>query len=297
MTSMTQSRRVPSPAKVNLCLLIRGKRPDGYHLLESLVAPITLYDELNIEFTPTDGTTSIEVVSDNTAAPGGTANLAHKAAKAIIEATARQANVRITLHKEIPVGSGLGGGSGNAATVLRTINEFLGTPLTRAELMDLGLKLGADVPLFINGSPAIMEGIGEKLTPVQLPKPLDLVICSDGNPLATKDVFGRLDLSLTSGNRPSNILRFVGGDAPLAELLHNDLEAPAAELHPDLLVLKDRLQKAGAIGSLMTGSGSAVFGVCANHEIAEKIAAAMVRDGYWARPVKTCGEDLAIDGR
>jgi 4-diphosphocytidyl-2-C-methyl-D-erythritol kinase len=124
------------------------------------------------------------------------------------------------------------------------------------------------------------------------------VLCSDGALLSTKDVYSRVDLSLTSGNRPSYIYPFLAGRASLSELLYNDLEAAAAVLHPDVLVIKSRLREAGALEACMTGSGSAVFGVCADWTSAERIARRMREIGYWAEAVRTCDDTREpVDGR
>jgi 4-diphosphocytidyl-2-C-methyl-D-erythritol kinase len=280
------TREFKCPAKINLCLLVRGRRDDGYHLLESLVAPISLYDDVRVDFEEV-GETRIDITSNSSAAPADSSNLAYKAASLVLRELDHTAHVRIALRKNIPVGSGLGGGSSNAAGVLHSLNTMLGNPLGIDQLLALGLKLGADVPLFIRGGTSIMEGIGEKLTAVRLPETMHLVLCSDGVSISTKDVFRQVDITLTSGNRPSNIRRFVSGEAALSELLHNDLELPAAKIHPSVLQTKKRLLDLGAMGALMTGSGSAIFGVFENCPAAESAAVVMQRNGYWAEAVHT----------
>ena len=148
---------VQAPAKVNLCLRLCGKRADGYHLIDSLMVPISLCDELRLTVRrPQQGAVrpSVSVEADSAQIPAGADNLAHRAAAAFVKATQQSIAVDIQIRKRIPVGSGLGGGSSDAAAVLLTLNRLLGYPLQPAQLANVGAGIGADVPFFVYGRPA-----------------------------------------------------------------------------------------------------------------------------------------------
>jgi 4-diphosphocytidyl-2-C-methyl-D-erythritol kinase len=285
---MCEEARLLAPAKVNLYLRILGRRPDGYHLLDSLMVPISLFDEIvvRVERCSSARDAGIRVTSDSPAAPSGPGNLAHRAAALVLAHTGRGAAVDIRIHKHIPVGSGLGGGSSDAAAVLLALNRLLGHPLGTAELARLGSRLGADVPFFVHGSPSQVRGIGEEVSPVKLPGLPTLVVCWDQYSLATKLVYARVALSLTSSAVVSSIADFVSGGKLTPELLINDLEGPAAQIHPGVLALKSRLIEEGAIGALMTGSGAAVFGMWPDAESASGAAMRLRQSGLWAESVE-----------
>ncbi len=284
---MTLVERLLAPAKVNLYLRVVGRRSDGYHLLDSLVVPISLFDKLEVAVDPhAPGTEeSIHVVSDSAAAPGGPSNLAYRAAALFLARSGRAASVRIALGKHIPVGAGLGGGSSDAAAVLLALNRLFNAPYDRNVLAQIGGEIGADVPFFVHGTPARVGGIGDQVSTVALPQVRALVVCWDRYALSTKDVYSRVDLSLTSPSRPSNIPAFVSGRKLSAELLVNDLETAAAQIHPAVLALKSRLTQDGAIGTLMTGSGAAVFGIWPDMISAQGAAKRLQQCGLWAEAV------------
>jgi 4-diphosphocytidyl-2-C-methyl-D-erythritol kinase len=285
---------VRAPAKVNLYLRVRGRRDDGYHLIDTLMVPISLYDELRIAVRPltqmTAPSSPITLWTDSSHLPSGRNNLAYRAALAFTTAIQQAMAVDIQIHKHIPIGSGLGGGSSDAAAVLLTLNRLLGHPLPIRQLVDAGARIGADVPFFIYGRPARVGGVGEQVAPTALGTRLDLVVCSDGHPLSTALVYSQLramPLSLTSGCAASNIAPFVEGRKHLTDLLVNDLEEPAVRIHPELLSLKAKVMEAGAQAALMSGSGSAIFGVWNDAQSAADGAAKLQRLGLWAQAVQT----------
>jgi 4-diphosphocytidyl-2-C-methyl-D-erythritol kinase len=286
--SMRDETCLLAPAKINLYLRILGRRTDGYHLLDSLMVPISLFDEIVVRARRRSSArdAEIRVTSDSETAPGGPRNLAHRAAALFLTHASRTAAVDIHIRKHIPVGSGLGGGSSDAAAVLLALNWLLGRPFDTAELARLGSQLGADVPFFVYGSPAHVRGIGEQVLPVTLPALRSLVVCWDHYSLATKLVYASAALSLTSSAVVSNIPHFVSGGKPGPELLVNDLERPAAQIHPEVLALKSRLIEEGAIGALMTGSGAAVFGMWPDTESASGAALRLRQSGLWAESVE-----------
>jgi 4-diphosphocytidyl-2-C-methyl-D-erythritol kinase len=291
---------VLAPGKINIYLRVLGRRDDGYHLLDSLVLPISLCDELTIQLSRSARTSvpkpAIMVTSDSVAAPGGPANIAYRAAELFLETVARSLEVRVDIRKRIPVGSGLGGGSSDAAAVLLTLNRALGKPYTTAQLTGLGARIGADVPFFLYGRPARVGGVGEQIIPLEGWATLSLVVCSDGSELSTKSVYSKVVPSLTTQPPDSNIAPLVIDRESITELLVNDLESAAAQIHPEVLSLKARLLEEGARGALMTGSGSAVFGVFIDVEQAQRAAASLRTQGLWAQAVHTLDTSPVVIG-
>ena len=287
-----------APAKINLFLRILGRRADGYHLLDSLMLPISLYDHVLVRLAPSHQSKTCEpvvtVVSDSAEVPNGPLNLAHRAAVLLLTSVGVCTSVDISIRKRIPVGSGMGGGSSDAAAVLLALNRLLGSPHGPDELAALGAQLGADVAFFVHGRPACIGGIGERVTPVRLRDALPLVVCWDGTPLATKRVYSLVDLSLTTGKAATSIEPLIGGRALVSNMLVNDLEAAAVKIHPEVLSLKVRLVEQGALGALMTGSGSAVFGIWPDHERARSAAVRLRQFGLWAEAVCTLEQSPAV---
>jgi 4-diphosphocytidyl-2-C-methyl-D-erythritol kinase len=284
---------VRAPAKINLMLRIVGRRRDGYHLLDSLMLPVSLYDDIMVTARFGDGA-SIEVASDSESAPGGPANLAHGAALAFLNRIGSAGGADVQLRKRIPVGSGLGGGSSDAAAVLLALNRLFGCPLAVDELARMGLEIGADVPFFIHGCPARVGGIGEQVAPIDFPRSLPLVLCWDHHSLSTREVYARAGVSLTSAAALSNIIRSASGKEPSWGALVNDLEPAAAQIHPEVLTLKEKLIARGALGALMTGSGGAVFGVWPDAQSARRVALQLRRQGLWAESVQTLALSPAV---
>lgn len=263
---MIKSLNLLSPAKINLRLDVLGKREDGYHEIESIMTLISLYDDISIHIDDGEG---VEVISTGSA-PSGEGNIAYKAALAILAHYPGKVRVKITINKNIPVAAGLGGGSGNAATVLMGLNRMLDMGLSKDELMKIGVSLGADVPFFIFERPGIARGIGERLQEIELPK-LWFVLVNPNIPVSTADVFRGLNLKIGltkkgfSINMP-NSLNCIEG---VASLLHNDLEKVAFSLQPEISAVKNAVISAGALKTLMSGSGATVFGIFRDRNAAE----------------------------
>lgn len=292
--------RILAPAKVNLFLRILGRRPDGYHLLESLIVPVSFYDEILVQLQDSDdsapGSARIIVTTDSDEAPGGPSNLAARAAALFMEATGRVRDTRIGIHKRIPVGSGLGGGSSDAAAVLLALNRMLGSPLKLTELSGLGARIGADLPFFIHGRPAMVAQTGEEVTGLDSFRRLFLVISWDGRGLSTQAVYSKVGVSLTMPESPITNHRFAGEPLPVDGLYRNDLEFAAEQVRPGILKMKRMLLDLGAQSALMTGSGSAFFGVCADLRAASRIAGRLREHGYWAAAVQTLAMSPAVVG-
>lgn len=239
---------VPAPAKLNLFLHVVGRRPDGYHLLQSVFMLIDWCDTLHFERTP-DGSIAREDLGGATLPAE---DLCVKAARALREAGGTAFGARIGLHKRIPSQAGLGGGSSDAASCLLALNRLwdLGLPLARLEA--IGLKLGADVPFFLRGRNAWVEGIGERITPVDLP-PGRFLVAKPPAGVETPAVFAHPGLKRDTD--PATIAGFAANPYGFGR---NDLQPVAGHLCPDVTQALQWLGSQGLQGR-MSGSGSAVF--------------------------------------
>ena len=257
-----------APAKVNLFLKILSKRPDGYHNLISLVDLLSIYDLLHFETIPED---TIQVEDDKGILPSGEANTVYKAAKLLKETYKVPGGVRIFVEKIIPIGSGMGGPSSDAAATLKALVEMWKLKVPETELARLGASIGADVPLFLHGGPCIMEGIGDIITPVTLLSLWYVVVYPD-TAISTKEVYGRLRIVLTKEENDYKFMGIFKSIGDIADNLENDLEQIGIEMCPTIKTIKEKLVEAGAVGSMMSGSGSSVFGIFKNGRDARKAA-------------------------
>jgi len=254
--------KILSPAKINLFLQVTGKRPDGYHELFSLMCCVSLCDTIRLGF----GTEKIEIESSHPQIPLDETNLAYKAADLFLKTLGAKEGVKITIEKSIPVAAGLGGGSSNAASVLRGLNHHFDFPFSRDQLRSLGLSLGADVPFLLFQKPALASGIGEKLEAYPGPLPNRVAIVHPGFGVSTAEVFQNLNLRLTKCKKkitkPS--LKKIGYTVSLH--LCNDLEAVTVSKYPEIKLVKEQLIQQGALGALMSGSGPTVFGLFSDQQ-------------------------------
>ena len=255
-----------SPAKVNLFLKVLSKRPDGYHNILSIVDPISLHDLIHIEELDDD---IIMVKDDKGLLPDGEQNTLYRAAKLLKETYSIRKGVHIYVEKKIPIGSGLGGPSSNAATALRALSKIWRLSISDGELIGLGRSIGADVPLFLYGKPCIMEGIGDIITPIELPH-LWYLVAYPGVILQTKEVYRRLKIVLTNKENDIKLRGNFKNIGDVADSLENDLEQVGITMCPKIKTIKDRLREAGAFGSLMSGSGSSVFGIFKSEKDAQR---------------------------
>ncbi|MBI5236779.1 MAG: 4-(cytidine 5'-diphospho)-2-C-methyl-D-erythritol kinase [Deltaproteobacteria bacterium] len=272
-----------SPAKVNLFLRVFNKRPDGYHEISSLMQPISLYDEISIVVKDGEG---VSISCADSRVPDDSTNLAAMAAQAILDATGVRKRIVIAIRKHIPVGAGLGGGSSNAAAVLMALNGMLEAGFDDAALMNMGAKLGSDVPFFILKSAAIARGRGEELEKVE-PPDYRYILINPGFEVSTAWAYRNFDL--TNAKEDNTLLYskkpFDGlDDAAVRGLLVNDLESITIKRYPEIARLKERLLEAGAIGALMSGSGPTVFGVFRDRQDAlgayERIRGSIARECF-----------------
>jgi 4-diphosphocytidyl-2-C-methyl-D-erythritol kinase len=274
----TQQLTLLAPAKINLTLKVIGRRPDGYHELDSWMHKITLFDEIRLEKTQASGLT---LSCPDSNLPEDKSNLVCQAAIAFYNLSAEPPALHITLKKNIPVAAGLGGGSSDCATVLLGLNQMFGYPLSAELLLEEGKQLGADVPFFVKDFvSARAQGIGERLTPVAPLPACTILLVNPGIAISTGWVFSRLqgeipllanystDSQKTSGidnyalTREPKTYNLGRASAERSGLkLFNDLEEVTLSYYPEIALIKQLLQKHDAIDTLMSGSGSTVFGL------------------------------------
>ncbi len=281
-----------APAKVNLFLQVTGKRPDGYHELLSLMCPVAIMDRIGLAL---DGE-GITIGCSDPGIPCDSRNLAHRAARRFFDAMGRKPAVSISIEKRIPAGAGLGGGSSDAAAVLRGLNELFGYPLDLPALMEMGLKLGADVPFFMLGQPAVARGIGEHLTPYEGLPPLWFLVIFPGVLVSTAQVYQRHNLRLTNCEKKSKSFSFDKQDFDFRRHLCNDLQPTAEALCPDIARAVACLVQAGGQSVLMSGSGSAVFAAFDNLDAARKVDARVTAETSWRRFLVGCAPQRAPAG-
>jgi 4-diphosphocytidyl-2-C-methyl-D-erythritol kinase len=252
---MAGSLHLESPAKVNLRLEILKKREDGYHELRTIFQKISLHDTLHFSLKKER---EVSIAADHPKLPVGKNNLVYKAAQSMLKASGYKGGVHIEIEKRIPLGAGLGGGSSNAATTLRALNQLLEMGLPKKELMGMGLEIGADVPFFFLKSAAIGSGIGERLKNVELPDLWYVLIYPDFE-VSTRWAYQ--NFVLTNQQFHINLHKFLKTPDGISRILLNDLEAVVSKKYPQIGLMKKTLFSAGALGALMTGSGPTVFGL------------------------------------
>jgi len=256
---------IDSPAKINLYLAVTGKRPDGYHNIDTLMCCIDLHDSIRLSFDEP----RISLHCGHPDVPKDASNLAWRAAKIFLDTIGITSGIHIEIEKRIPMGAGLGGGSSNAGAVLNALNTHYGAPLSQTELMAMGKTIGADVPFFISGKPAIATGIGDILTPCPPLDPFPVVLIYPSVAVSTALVYKNLNLRLTKTKKINTDFLFKQNRGRHAlPFLFNDLEPVASVICPDIHEAKAALRRHHAETALMTGSGSAVFGLFKNDALA-----------------------------
>lgn len=285
--------QVEAHAKLNLFLYVTGKRADGYHELSMLMARIALCDRMAFTF----GKREITVSCSHPLVPEDASNLAFKAAdlfyrrfetldpntiskkpfasenrpKQLLE---KNRKVHIHIDKQIPVGGGLGGGSSNAAAVLTTLNRCFDFPFSDKKLMEMALIVGADVPFFIKGETAVVQGIGERLRPCpSLLLPKSVLLFHPGFSVSTMEVFKNVDLGLTKSAKfnINSLLKTVDDGSVWTDMMHNDLEMVACQCYPELKAFRDQLCDLLPEKVMMTGSGSTFYSIFSDRRRAEII--------------------------
>ena len=260
-----------SRAKINLSIDVIGKREDGYHIVEMIMQTIDLYDDIKLKELEED---NLIIKSECSYIPLNEDNIVYKAAKLIKEKMDIKKGIEIFIKKNIPVAAGMAGGSSNAAAVLVGLNELWKLGLSKDELRDLGLKLGADVPFCIEGGTALAEGIGEKLTYIKgINKDVNILVCKPDIFVSTKEVYQSLDIKNIE-KRPDNKLlieKLKNDDiVSVSNNMVNVLEEVTSKKYSDIKVIENIIAKNGAMGTMMSGSGPTVFGFFDNEEKAKR---------------------------
>ena len=264
-------------AKVNVFLRVLSSREDGYHDLESLVVPISLADRVTVRQADR---LHVEVRGAPALAgevPAGGLNLALVAALALGDACPEAGGALVEIDKRIPVAAGLGGGSADAAATLLALNELWGCDLDPATLADIGERIGSDVPAMLADAPVLMFGRGERLAPAEVAG-FWWVVVTLGFGVRSPDAYRWWDEDRgPTGPDPEPLLQAAAaGDAEaLGAMLFNDLEAPVVARHPRIGQAKERLLAAGALGAVMSGSGSSVVGLARDRDHAEELASGL----------------------
>ncbi len=249
--------RVRSPSKINLFLRVLGKRPDGYHEIETLFQEIDIADEIVMK--QTDRGTSIRVIGVPELQTSD--NIVYKALNWLETLSGRRFDVEIELRKKIPVAAGLGGGSSNAAATILGIKSLFDLDwLDLDAIIPLTAAIGADVPFFFHGGAAIGEGIGEKLTSIFIEQSDRILLVNPGFPVSTARIFREMSKTLTGEMRPGILQRLYKESRDPRSFLYNDLQTVAERLHPAISSVVDALRGVGIENPLMSGSGPTVFG-------------------------------------
>lgn len=272
-------------AKVNFSLEVLGKREDGYHDIRTVIQTISLYDQLIAIRGGGEG-----FVCDDPDLSGGD-NLVMRARRALGDRFATEP-VSLTLHKNIPYQSGMGGGSADCGAALTGLRQLLRLPISDRELFAIGKTLGADVPACMAGGAVLAQGIGERLTRLDWGGAIHLVVMKPAVSFSTAQMYRLMDSRAPAPARDLALLlaALAKGDAAgVAASLHNDFEQVASPREP-VERAKAALVEAGALGALMTGSGSAVFGVFAGQGAALAAADRLLLAGWQAFPCCTLGE-------
>lgn len=293
MSPLLKTLEKASPCKVNLLLNILGKRPDGFHELETVLHPVRIFDQLSFQ----RGGAGIRLTCAQPGLPTDSRNLVYRAAALFFDAAKINEGVSIRLAKQIPLAAGLGGGSGNAAITLLSLNELFGHPLAQADLERLAASLGSDIPFFLQDKPALGAGRGEKVQPLDWFAALRsaaFLLVHPGFGIATAWAYKELSRFPTALNgrpgRAQQLIALLQGETlqSAGAQLYNSLEAPALEKYPLLWLFQEFLRGHGVAGTLMSGSGSTVFALVQSLSAAEELAEQFkTRFGstYWIRSV------------
>jgi 4-diphosphocytidyl-2-C-methyl-D-erythritol kinase len=247
-------------AKVNLTLDVVGRRPDGYHLLESVMQSVSLADTITLKRRP-QGTI---IRSDHPELPLDEHNTCWRAFTAFAGFTGLEGGVEIYIHKRIPLAAGLGGASADAAAVLHGLHRIYGAKLSLAQLQEIGLQVGADVPFCLQGGTCLVQGIGERVQALAAFPRASLVLVKPGAAVSTAEVYRRLQPAFHGTRFTAELRQLLQQGRGLPELaggLGNVLETVTEALVPEVVLWKERLLAQGAHGALMSGSGPSVVGI------------------------------------
>ena len=246
-----------SHAKVNIGLRVLDQREDGYHNIHTIFQELAFHDTVTIYKTDDD----YELSSNDENFPTDSSNTCSKAYVAVKVHYPDVAGIKIHVKKEIPQGSGLGGGSSNGATILKGMNELYNLGLSNDELTELSLQVGADVPFFIHGGTQLGEGIGEQLTQLDIEFPQSILVIIPRMHISTKWAYSRLRKKLETGGKAPNFAGLIEGSEIPFQFFENDFEKIVFSTYPEIGLIKDQLLANKARFASLSGSGSAVFGL------------------------------------
>ncbi|MGN0607888.1 MAG: 4-(cytidine 5'-diphospho)-2-C-methyl-D-erythritol kinase [Oscillospiraceae bacterium] len=282
---MNTQAEVLAPAKINLALHITGKRPDGFHTLKTVMQSVSLCDIVTVE--KTDGEKGIEISCTDKSIPTDGRNIVFKAAEAFFNRTnIPNRGIKIHIEKHIPSEAGLGGGSSDGAAVFAALNRLYGEPLTEEELCSLSAGVGADIPFCIKGGTTLCEGIGEILTPIKPLPDCHIVIGKGEKGVSTKEAYNAIDRLPESTGCGFDTALFEGSIEEIAGSCFNVFEQVSG--NDEISSIKEAMLACGALCSVMSGSGSAVFGIFTDEERAEKCAIELGGKGFYSalcRPI------------
>lgn len=282
MTGLT----LAAPAKINLCLSVLGRCPDGYHDVDMLMQAVGLFDDVTVQ----RADTGVSVTCIAAGVPEGEGNIAWRAARLMLDRAEERTGLAVSIVKRIPVAAGLGGGSSDAAAVLVGCNRLLGLGWGREELARAGATLGMDVPFFLYGPTARARGRGEVLERLRPPARFWVLLANPGFETSTAWVYKNLNFGLTKRVDCTNIPSLPAGK--IAEMLHNDLETVTAAAHPEIGEMERALLAEGALGARMSGSGPTVFGVFDTADACRRAAQALAPRGWRLFPAETLTSPL-----
>ena len=268
----SKSHRVLAPAKINIRLEILSKREDGYHEIRTIMCGVGLYDVVFLS----KGEAGIKTTSNSSQIPLDSNNLANKAAYSFINKAKIFGGLDIHLEKHIPVAAGLGGGSSDAAAVMKGLNELYALEYSQPELIRLGAEIGADVPFFFSAGPVLATGKGEKLSSVDLSPPFLVLLVTPRLTVSTAWAYSRF--KGRSGDKLIDFAKKIDLLKVGQEIFYNDLESVVIPAYPEIAAIKEILIKLGSWGSLMSGSGPTVFGVFFDETAAKRAEKKLLKD-------------------
>lgn len=263
---------VEAHAKINLTLDVIGKRPDGYHDVCMVMQSIGMHDVVTVSVGTGSGEIALDIIGSDL--PLDNRNLAYRAAELFLKETGTVCDgISITIEKNIPVAAGLAGGSTNAAAVLVLLDQLYNTRLSMEKRMEIGCRLGADVPFCIAGGTMLAEGIGERLTKLPDAPQVHVVLCKPPFAVSTPAIYHAIDCAEIAV-RPDTTAMLqaigAGGAGEISRYLCNVMQPVTAEMHPEITQICEQMQRNGALGAIMSGSGPSVFGLFDNQDKAEQ---------------------------
>ncbi len=269
--------RLKSYAKINLGLEVSGRRPDGYHELVSVMQSVSLHDVLTIS-------NSVDITVDGDVPRNGPEpDLVCRAANLLKEVVGGAQGAHLTLRKSIPIGAGLGGGSSNAACALLGLNQLWGAKLSVEELAPLAAELGSDVPFFLRGGTAFAKGKGDQTSTLPDPPLHHVVIAMPERSLSTALVYSNLKSDeFSDGTATRSVAESLSARRLAYSEIRNSLQGPSVSLCPQVADLTSELRRLGSRASVVSGSGSACFGLFIDREPAQHAAAELDTAGYWS---------------